>query len=93
MLIFGGYDTKPGKYPKVTLLVIIALRSSSGLVLNGKIMYIKATSHCLIRYQSIVGELCTIQSEDKFTQSLNPLFLDNIVGEVYNVREILIISQ
>ena len=50
-------------------IVIIALRSSSGLVLNGKIMYIKATSHCLIRYQSIVGELCTIQSEDKFTQS------------------------
>ena len=70
MLIFGGYDTKPGKYTKVTLLVIIALRSSSGLVLNGKIMYIKATSHCLIRYQSIVGELCTIQSEDKFTQSI-----------------------
>jgi len=70
MLIFGDYDTKPGKYPKVTLLIIIALRSSSGLVLNAEIMYIKATSHRLIRYQSIVGELCIIQSEDKFTQSL-----------------------
>jgi len=69
MLIFGDYDTKPGKYPKVTLLIIIALRSSSGLVLNAEIMYIKATSHRLIRYQSIVGELCIIQSEDKFTQS------------------------
>ncbi|MEA4814278.1 MAG: hypothetical protein VB112_05190, partial [Oscillospiraceae bacterium] len=26
-------------------------------------------SHCLIRYQSIVGKLYTIKSEDKFTQS------------------------
>ncbi|MDR1769494.1 MAG: hypothetical protein LBS02_02495, partial [Hungatella sp.] len=50
-------------------LVIIALQASSGLVLNAKKMYIKATSHCLIRYQSIVGEFCTIKSEDKFTQS------------------------
>jgi len=71
MPIFGDYDTKPDKYTKVTLLVIIALQSSSGLVLNAKIMYIKSTSHRLIRYQSIMGELCTIQSEDKFTQSEN----------------------
>ncbi len=60
ILIFGDYDTKPGKYPKGTLLVIIALQSSSGLVLNAKIMYIKATSHRLIHYQSIVGELYSI---------------------------------
>ncbi|MDR1772564.1 MAG: hypothetical protein LBS02_18325, partial [Hungatella sp.] len=64
------YDTKPGKYQEVPLLVIIALQASSGVVLNAKKMYIKATSHCLIRYQSIVGEFCTIKSEDKFTQSL-----------------------
>ncbi|MDR1770603.1 MAG: hypothetical protein LBS02_08205, partial [Hungatella sp.] len=63
------YDTKPGKYQEVPLLVIIALQASSGVVLNAKKMYIKATSHRLIRYQSIVGEFCTIQSEDKFTQS------------------------
>jgi len=51
-------------------LDIIALLASSGLVSNAKMMYIKVTSHCLIHYQSIVGKLYTIKSEDKFTQSL-----------------------
>ena len=32
-------------------------------------LYIKSTSHCLILYQSIVGELYTIISEGKFTLS------------------------
>lgn len=58
---------------------MIALQASSGLVLNAKKMYIKATSHCLIRYQSIVGELCTIKSEDKFTQSEADALLDILI--------------
>lgn len=32
-------------------------------------LYIKSTGHCLILYQSIVGELYTIISEGKFTLS------------------------
>lgn len=66
------------------MLVMIALQSNSGLVSNAKMMYIKATSHCLIRYQSIVCELCTIKSEDKFTQSLYRSKLATIRHSVYN---------
>ena len=70
------------------MLVIIALQSSSGLVSNAKMMYIKATSHCLIRYQSIVGELCTIQSEDKFTQSVTQEQFDVLVNLRYHKQKL-----
>ena len=45
-------------------------RKKAGLALYTKKMYIKPTSHCLILYQYIMGELYTIISEGKFTQSL-----------------------
>ncbi|MDD3220659.1 MAG: hypothetical protein PHC41_15980, partial [Lachnospiraceae bacterium] len=40
-----------------------------GLDMSTQKMYINSTSHCLIFYQCIVGELYTIISEGKFTQS------------------------
>jgi hypothetical protein len=66
------------------LLIIIALLVRLGLVSNAKIMYIKVTSHCLIHYQSIVGKLYTIKSEDKFTQSPQPILVDRHPWLIYN---------
>ena len=41
-------------------------------------LYIKSTGHCLILYQSIVGELYTIISEGKFTLSKRGRHLDRM---------------
>lgn len=41
----------------------------TGLALYTQKRYIKYISHCLILYQRIMGELYTIISEGKFTQS------------------------
>lgn len=45
------------------------LRKKTGLASSTQMSYIKSTSHCLILEQSIVGELYTVISEGKFTQS------------------------
>ncbi|MEE1039078.1 MAG: hypothetical protein U0K95_07915, partial [Eubacterium sp.] len=44
-------------------------RKKTGLALYTLKKYIKTTSQCLILYQDIVGELYTVISEGKFTQS------------------------
>ena len=53
-------------------------RKKNGLALSTQKMYIKSTSHCLIFYQCIVGELYTIISEDKVTQSEAEVILTKI---------------
>ena len=59
-------------------------REGTGLASGRKMMYIKSTSHCLIFCQRIVGELYTINSEGKFTQSAKTIGIENIEIWCYN---------
>ena len=59
-------------------------RKKAGLALYTKKMYIKPTSHCLILYQYIMGELYTIISEGKFTQSFFDMPIELDQENVYN---------
>lgn len=60
-------------------------RKKAGLALYTKKMYIKPTSHCLILYQYIMGELYTIISEGKFTQSVGAFFVYRLPKMSYDI--------
>ena len=59
-------------------------RKKTGLALYTLKKYIKTTSQCLILYQDIVGELYTVISEGKFTQSSTSYLLVKIGKTSYN---------